>query len=159
MENGPAVDLVMLICSWVGIVVFDLIVNAHKTDGKMSSVLLCNVVPGRGRSFILKKPWGRRMARVPVVYLRKTWCRRESTVFRRDLQEKKLCTPQSSWMRQQPALFPSKCLSTRTNTWEECPAALRHHSTPSLDEARSWKALTHLSKTTGDGNWSWKILW
>lgn len=49
MENGPAVDLVMLICSWVGIVVFYLIVNAHKTDGKMkmSSVLQCCTREGK----------------------------------------------------------------------------------------------------------------
>lgn len=158
MENGPALDPVMLAFSQVGNVVFYLIVTAHKGDGKMTSVLLSDFVPG-GRSSVLKKPWGRRTARVPVVYLRKTWRRRESAVLRRDLQEKRLRAPQSSRMRQPPALFPSKHLSARINTREKCPAALCRCSTPSLDAAGSWRVLTRLSKSAGDGSWSWKIPW
>lgn len=87
----------------------------------------------------------------------KTWCRRESAVFRRR-KTKKLCALQSSWMRQQPALVPSKCPSAGANTQERCPAALCHYKTPSWDEVRSWKVLTHSSNTTSDGNWSWKVL-
>lgn len=130
--------------------VFYPIVDAHKRDNKMSSVLLHSAVPGRKKS-ILKKPWGGRK-------VRKHGAGENQLCLGDTCKTKKLCALQSSWMRQQPALVPSKCPSAGANTQERCPAALCHYKTPSWDEVRSWKVLTHSSNTTNDGNWSWKIL-
>lgn len=74
-------------------------------------------------------------------------CKKKSSVLHKS----------AGWGSSKLSSLPS--VSARTNTWEECPTALRCCSTPSLDEARSWKVLTHLSKTTGDGNWWWKVPW
>jgi len=95
----------------------------------------------RGKKLHPKRALRQRNGQGPSGYLRKTWCRMGSAGFRNDLQEKKLCSSQSGCMKQQPALFISKCLSARTSTQEECPAALCCCSTPSLDEARSWRVL------------------
>lgn len=113
----------------------------------------CLTPQWRGKKSILKQPWGRRKARVSLVYQRKTWCRMESAVFRRHLQDKKkLCALQSSWIRQQPAPVPSKRPSAGANTQEMCPAALCHCKTHALDEVRSWKVLSC------SRNRSWQIL-
>lgn len=116
----------------------------------------CLTPQWRGKKSMLKQLWGRRKARVSLVYQRKTWCRMESAVFRRHLQDKKssvLCKAAGSGSSQLQSLpsvhlleqIPKKCVqqlcaTARLMPWMKLEAE-RFSPAPGTGHDRSYNSL------------------